>query len=72
MTCICGASEFARNEQVSKRIIRSKPQRFIIRSGLITLPMELENFTKLICLSNSEQWNFQSKFLDNPFALELN
>ena len=65
LTCICGASEFARNEQVSKRIIKSKPQRFIIRSGVIELPVELENFTKLICLSNSEQWNFQSKFFEN-------
>ena len=62
---IVGAREFSRNQNVSSRIIASKPERIIIRSGKINLPPQLEKYTKLICLSNSEQWNFQSKFFQN-------
>lgn len=62
LICITGASEFARNEHVSKRIINSKPKRLIIRSGIIDLPSVLNGYTKLKCLSNSSQWFFQSNF----------
>ena len=62
LTCIVGAREFARNEQVSRRIIEAKPEKFFIRSGAIDLPIELKDYSKLILLSNDEQWNFQSKF----------
>lgn len=70
LTTICGAREFARNDHVSKRIIKSKPKRFIIRSGIISLPKDLKNLTKLICLSNKEQWNFQKNFFKlNKYSL---
>ncbi len=62
LICITGASEFARNEHVSNRIINAKPNRLIIRSGIITLPEELINFTNLQCLSNFDQWKFQFNF----------
>ena len=62
LTCLCGASEFVRNFRVKKRIIKSKPERLIIRSGKITLPKELTNHTKLICLNDQKQWNFQKNF----------
>ena len=62
LTSIVGAREFARNENVSRRIVNAKPDRIIIRAGKITLPPQLEKYTKLICLQNSSQWNFQSKF----------
>ena len=62
LICITGASEFARNEYVSKRITNSKPNRLIIRSGIINLPGVLKNCTELKCLSNLNQWNFQSNF----------
>tara|TARA_B110000196_G_scaffold283601_1_gene265622 strand:+ start:2283 stop:2981 length:699 start_codon:yes stop_codon:yes gene_type:complete len=65
LTSIVGAREFARNEQVSIRIITSKPERIIIRAGKINLPPLLEKYTKLIFLPNSVQWNFQSKFFQN-------
>ena len=62
LTCITGASEFFRNEYVSKRIIDSKPQKLIIRSGIISLPISLKNKTELSCISNKKQWLFQSNF----------
>jgi len=65
LTCIVGAREFTRNEQVSRRIITSKPERIVVRSGKIDSPTQLEEYTKLICLPNSVQWNFQSKFFQN-------
>jgi len=67
LTCICGASEFARNEQVSKRIINSRPEKLVIKSGLINFPEELKKFTKLICITNSNQWKFQSNFFKYKF-----
>lgn len=62
LTCITGASEFFRNEYVSKRIIKSQPQKLIIRSGIVTLPDSLKNITELNCISNKNQWLFQSNF----------
>lgn len=62
LTCIAGAREYARNEHVSKRINQAEPENLIIRAGKIELPQTLENKTKLICLTNYEQWNFQAKF----------
>ena len=67
LTCICGASEFARNENVSKRIITAKPDRLIIRSGAIELPESLNDQTKLYCYSNFEQWKFQSAYFNYSF-----
>ena len=64
---ICGATEFARNEHVSKRIIHAKPQRLIIRSGIIELPKSLNDQTKLYCYSNFEQLKFQSVFFNYSF-----
>ena len=63
LTCLCGASEFARNFRVRRRIIKSKPERLIIRSGKIGFPKELTNRTKLVCLDNQKQLDFQKKFL---------
>ena len=51
LTCIVGAREFARNEHVSRRITEARPENFVIRSGMIDLPLELKNYTKLIFLS---------------------
>lgn len=62
LTCIVGAREYARNEHVSKRINKAEPENVIIRSGKINLPKSLENKTKLTCLTNDAQWNFQAKF----------
>lgn len=62
LTCLCGASEFARNFRVRRRIIKSKPERLIIRSGKIGFPKELANRTKLVCLDNQKQLDFQKKF----------
>ncbi len=62
LTCICGAAEFSKNEHVSKRIINSRPERLLIRSGSIFFPKELENYTKLDCFTNLNQWKFQSNF----------
>ena len=64
LTCLCGASEFERNFRVKRRIIKSKPERLIIRSGKIALPRELFKKTKLICLSNRDQLNFQKGFFN--------
>ncbi len=62
LTCICGAAEFARNEHVSKRIINSKPERLIIRSGQISMPEELKKYTQLNFIAGYDQWKFQSSF----------
>ena len=67
LICTTGASEFARNEHVSKRIINSKPNRLIIRSGVINLPNDLNGFTELKCISNFDQWCFQSNFFKLGF-----
>jgi len=65
LTCVVGAREFARNDYVSSRVIASKPERIMIVPGAIDLPLELKGYTKLICLSDKEQWNFQAKFFIN-------
>ena len=65
LTCITGAREYLRNEHVSKRINDANPENLIIRSGKIKLPQSLENKTKLMCLTNTVQWNFQAKFFKN-------
>ncbi|MDA9085060.1 hypothetical protein N9J95_02525 [Candidatus Pelagibacter sp.] len=65
LTCVVGAREFARNDYVSTRVIKSKPERIMIVPGAIDLPSELRDYTKLICLSDKEQWNFQAKFFKN-------
>ena len=65
LTCITGAREYLRNEHVSTRINKSIPDNIIIRSGKIKLPQSLENKTKLTCLTNTAQWNFQAKFFKN-------
>lgn len=62
LICVASAREFARNEQVSKRIINSRPERLIIKSGKIHIPSELKSYTELICLTNNQQLKFQSKF----------
>ena len=64
LTCLCGASEFAKNFRVRRRIIKSRPERLIIRSGKIGFPKELTNRTKLICLNNQKQLNFQKNFFN--------
>jgi hypothetical protein len=65
LTCVVGAREFARNDYVSSRVIKSKPERIMIVPGAIDLPLELRDYTKLTCLSDKEQWNFQAKFFKN-------
>ena len=67
LTCICGASEFARNEHVSRRIIKARPERLIIRSGAIKLPQNLIDQTELYCYSNFDQWKFQSSYFNYSF-----
>ena len=67
LICITGASEFVRNEHVSKRIKNSKPSRLIIRSGIINLPTILNSHTELKCISNLSQWSFQSNFFRFSF-----
>jgi len=70
LICITGASEFLRNKHVSKRIIKSKPNRLIIRSGIVDLPCVLNGHTQLKCLSSLNQWCFQSNFFRfNFFSL---
>ena len=59
---VVGAREFARNEYVNTRVIASKPEKIMIVPGVIDLPLQLKDYTELICLSNKEQWNFQAKF----------
>tara|TARA_B100001123_G_C15344364_1_gene1036347 strand:- start:3242 stop:3940 length:699 start_codon:yes stop_codon:yes gene_type:complete len=65
LICICGAAEFARNEHVSRRIIKSKPQRFMVRTGKISIPHELTSITEVKFMSNKEQWDFQKNFFKN-------
>jgi hypothetical protein len=62
LTCVVGAREFSRNEYVNSRVIASKPERIMIVPGVIDLPLDLKGYTKLTCLSDKEQWNFQAKF----------
>ncbi len=61
LACLVGASEFVRNYRVSTRIIKSHPERLIVR-GAMGLPKELENHCELTCFNEKEQWNFQKKF----------
>tara|TARA_B110000971_G_C19989338_1_gene491160 strand:+ start:370 stop:1068 length:699 start_codon:yes stop_codon:yes gene_type:complete len=65
LTCVVAAREFARNDYVKSRVIKSKPERIMVVPGVINIPLELEGYTKLICLSDKEQWNFQAKFFKN-------
>ena len=67
LTTICGAREFARNDHVSKRIIKSKPKRFIIRSGIISLPKELKNLTKQSKDDNIIDLKDKKKFKRKPY-----
>lgn len=61
LTCVVGAPEFVRNHNVSKRIIKSNPERLIVR-GSMGLPKELENHCEITCLNQKEHWDFQKKF----------
>ena len=67
LICITGASEFVRNEHVSRRIKNSKPNRLLIRSGIIDLPSVLKGHSELKCISNLSQWTFQSNFFEYGF-----
>ena len=71
LICITGASEFVRNEHVSRRIKNSKPNRLLIRSGIIDLPSVLKGHSELKCISNLSQWTFQSNFFEYGFFLYL-
>ena len=65
LICVVAAREFARNSYVSARIIESKPERILVTPGAIELPLQLKDYTKLVCISDQEQWNFQAKFFEN-------
>ena len=64
LTCLVGAAEFVRNYRVRERIIKSHPERLIVR-GHMGLPKELQNNCDLICYDFKSQWNFQKKFFNN-------
>ena len=65
LTCIVGAREFSVNELAREKIIKARPERIIARSGKIILPYQIEKNIQVMCLPNSVQWNFQSKFFSN-------
>lgn len=59
---LTGAKEFMENENVSKRIILSKPDQLIVRMGKIIIPKELEITKKISYTNQKDQSKFQSKF----------
>ncbi len=78
---LIGAKEFMENENVSKRVIHSKPNKLIIRMGKIKIPKELEKTSEILFTDQKEQSLFQSKFykfgiidliLGESFFYELN
>ena len=60
-TAIVAANSFMKNEMVKLRVIKSKPNKLIIRSGAIEVPKELID-CETIYISKRVQFNFQSKF----------
>ena len=59
---LTGAKEFLENNNVSRRVIMSKPDKLIVRMGKIKIPKELENTKEILFTNQSDQFNFQSKF----------
>ena len=60
-TAIVAANQFMKDDMVKSRVIKSKPNKLIVRSGAIEVPKELID-CETIYLSKREQFNFQSKF----------
>lgn len=61
-TALIGAKEFQENENVSSRVIKSKPDELIVRMGKTELPENLQSTKKITYTDQIEQFNFQSKF----------
>lgn len=62
-TALIAAKEFMENEQVKMRVIKSKPNKLIVRSGTIQVPEELTNYScEIVYFNQKEQFNFQSRF----------
>ena len=60
-TAIVAANSFMKDEAVKLRVIKSRPNKLIVRSGTIEVPREL-NDCEIIYLNKKKQFNFQSKF----------
>ena len=65
LTCVCGAMEFFKNQEVRSRIIKAKPNLIYFRSGKVNeenLDQYITN-TKFVSFSRNKQILFQSQFL---------
>ena len=62
LICLSSKSNFEKNQDVRKRIIKSQPNRLIIRFGSVKIPKSLNKNCKKQFISNTAQWNFQKKF----------
>tara|TARA_B100000989_G_scaffold260710_1_gene211400 strand:- start:418 stop:1176 length:759 start_codon:yes stop_codon:yes gene_type:complete len=59
---LIGAKEFEQNQNVSNRVIFSRPDKLIVRMGKINIPSALKQTKEIIYTDQLEQYNFQSKF----------
>ncbi len=66
---VCGSKEFYMNNDVRKRVLKSKPDIVKFRSGIMPYKFAKENLKKIKYQSFSmiESLCFQSKFLENSF-----
>jgi len=61
-TALIGAKEFEENINVSSRVIKSRPDKLLVRMGQIKLPNELRNTKEITYSDQQDQFKFQSKF----------
>lgn len=65
LICLAGQKNFEKDFRVRKRILKSKPDRLIIRFGKVKIPKLLNKKCKIEFLSFNKQWKFQKKFFIN-------
>lgn len=62
LICLTSKLNFEKNRDVRARIIKSKPDRLVVRFGKVALPKSLQKACKSEFINNDVQWKFQKKF----------
>jgi hypothetical protein len=65
LTCVVGFQNFNKNINVRSRVLKSNPDKIVIRSGKIISDNLHKKKIKFIFFSKEKQWNFQKKFFNN-------
>jgi hypothetical protein len=64
LTCVVGFQNFNKNINVRSRVLKSNPDKIVIRSGKM-ISTNLKKKIKFVFFNKKKQWNFQKKFFKN-------